>query len=53
VDRWPEVKADDVSRFVFKLRIITDHVAARTMGLESKLPPDSTDRRLTDTHLLG
>ena len=53
VHRWFEVQADDVSRFVFKLRIITDHVAAPTVGLESKLPPYSTDRRLTDTHLLG
>src|SRR5215472_1205904 len=44
LDRWFELQADDVSRFVFKLRIITDHVAAPTMGLESKLPPDSTDR---------
>ena len=53
VYRWFEVQSDDVSRFLFKLRIITDHVAARTVGLESKLPPHSTDRRLTDTYLLG
>src|SRR5271165_2008616 len=51
--RWFEVQADDVRRFLFKLRIITGHITTRAMRLEPKLPPHSTDRRLADTHLLG
>src|SRR6516225_7716311 len=53
VHRWVEVQPNDISRFLFKLRIIAGQVAARTVGLESKLPPHSADRRLTDPHLLG
>jgi hypothetical protein len=37
VHRWFEVQSNDVGSFLFKLRIITGHVAARTVGLESKL----------------
>src|ERR1700733_754332 len=51
--RWFEVQADDVRRFLFKLRIITGHITARPVRLEPKLPPHSTDCRLADTHLLG
>ena len=53
VHRWFEVQPDDIGGFLFKLRIITGHVAARTVGLQPKLPPHSTDRRLTDTQFLG
>src|SRR5215469_12346884 len=52
IHRRIEVQANDISCFFFKLRIITGHVAARTVGLESKLPPHSADRRLTDSELL-
>src|ERR1700732_3572638 len=51
--RWFEVQADDVRGFVFQRLIITGHITARTVRLEPKLPPHSTDRRLADTHLLG
>src|ERR1700730_12432949 len=51
--RWFEVQADDVRGFVFKRLIITGHITARTVRLEPKLPPHSTDRRLADTHLLA
>jgi hypothetical protein len=50
---WFEVQADDVRRFLFKLRIITGHISTRPARLEPKLAPHSTDRRLADTHLLG
>ena len=53
VHRWFEVQPDDVGSLLFKRWIVTRHIAARTVGLESKLAPHSTDRRLTDTHLLG
>src|SRR5271169_3225299 len=52
MDRWFEVQPDHISSFLFKVRVITGHVATRTVGLEPKLPPHSTDRRLADTHLL-
>src|SRR5215469_12346885 len=52
IHRRIEVQANDTSCFFFKLRIITGHVAARTVGLESKWPPHSADRRLTDSELL-
>ena len=48
-----EIQPDDVGSLLLKLRIITGHVATRTVGLKSKLPPHPTDRRLTDPKLLG
>lgn len=52
VQWWFEVQPDDIGGFLFELRIIAGHVAARTVGLQPKLPPYPTDRRLTDTQLL-
>ena len=48
-----EIQPDDIGSLLLKLRIIAGHVAPRTVGLESKLPPHSTHRRLTDTQLLS
>src|SRR5271166_2880342 len=48
-----EIQPDDVGSLLFKLRIITGHVATRTVGLKSKLPPHPTHGRLTDPKLLS
>ena len=39
-----EIQSDNVGGLLFKLRIVADHVAARTVGLQPKLPPHSTYR---------
>src|SRR5437016_1104657 len=52
VHRRFEVQADDIGGFLFELRIIAGHVAARTVGLQPKLAPYPTDGRLTDTQFL-
>jgi hypothetical protein len=48
-----EIQSDDVGSLLLKLRIITGHVAARTVGLKSKLPPHPTHGRLTEAKLLS
>src|SRR6202030_175680 len=52
VHRWFEVQPDDVGSLLFKRWIVTRHIAARTVGVESKLAPHSPDRRRTDPPLL-
>src|SRR5258707_8835747 len=52
VQWWFEVQPDDIGGFLFELRIIASHVAARTVGLQPKLPPYPTDPRLTYPQLL-
>src|SRR5262249_55460403 len=48
-----EIQSADVGSLLLKLRIITGHVAARTVGLKSKLPPHPTHSRLSEAKLLS
>ena len=40
IKRWLEVKSNDVSGLLFKLRVSTDHVAPESMGLDPGARPD-------------
>ena len=51
--RWPQVEANHRGRLGFKLRIITDHVAAQPVGLQSAARPNATDPRLAHSQRLG
>src|SRR5437016_13844746 len=48
IGRRLEVKADDVGGLLFKLWIITDHVAAQTMGLQTDAPPSPVHSIVTN-----
>jgi hypothetical protein len=48
-----EIQSDDVGSVLLKLRIITGHVAARTVGLKSKSPPHPIHGRLAEAKLLS
>ncbi len=48
-----KVKADDLSGFGFKERIITLHVAAHPVGLQPRARPDPRHRHMIEAELLG
>src|SRR6266849_4236275 len=48
IGRRLEVKPDDVGGLLFKLRSITSHVAAQTMGLQTDAPPSPVHSIVTN-----
>src|SRR5260370_2269163 len=53
VYRRLKVQANDVSRLLFKLRIITGHISAQPMRLNTGMAPDTAHARLTNAQLFG
>src|SRR4029077_12215453 len=53
MQRWLEIKANNVGGLFFKLRVITRHVRARAMWLQPELPPHFANGRLTDSDFFG
>src|SRR5260370_1879693 len=48
-----KVQANDVSRLLFKLRIITGHISAQPMRLNTEMAPDTAHARLANAQLFG
>src|SRR6266478_6274912 len=53
VYRRLKVQANDVSRLLFKLRIITGHISAQPMRLNTEMAPDTAHARLAKAQLFG
>src|SRR5260370_32343651 len=53
VYRRLKVQANDVSRLLFKLRIITGHISAQPMRLNTEMAPDTAHARLANAQLFG
>src|SRR6516165_8177671 len=53
VGRRLKIQANDVGRFLFKLRVIAGHVLTDPMRLNTKLAPDSAYARLTNTQFFS
>src|SRR5258708_9488693 len=52
VYRRLKVQANDVSRLLFKLRIITGHISTQPMRLNTEMAPDTAHARLATSPLL-
>jgi hypothetical protein len=48
-----QIKSDNVSRFAFKLRVITGHVALQLVRFQSRPMPDPLHGILADPQLCG
>ena len=53
VYRRLKVQANDVSRLLFKLRIITGHITTQPMRLNTEMAPDTAHARLANAQLFG
>src|SRR6266481_3922193 len=51
VYRRLKVQANDVSRLLFKLRVIASHVTTQPMRLNAEMAPDTAHARLANTQL--
>src|SRR5258708_6545579 len=53
VYRRLKVQANDVSRLLFKLRIITGHISTQSMRLNTEMAPYTAHARLANAQLFG
>src|SRR5258708_21762258 len=53
VERWLKAQANDVSRLLFKLRVIAGHVPTHSILLNTEITPDTAHARLTNDQLFG
>src|SRR6266481_3429153 len=53
VYRRLKVQANDVSRLLFKLRIITGHISTQPMRPNTEMAPDTAHARLANAQLFG
>src|SRR6266481_4300510 len=53
VERRLKIQANDVSRLLFKLRVIARHVPTHPMRLNTEMAPDAAHARLTNAQLFG
>src|SRR5258707_13679105 len=53
VERRLKVKANDVGRLLFKLRVIAGHVPTHSMRLNTEMAPHTAHARLTNDQLFG
>src|SRR6266404_4733930 len=53
VYRRLKVQANDVSRLLFKLRVIAGHVPTQPMRLNAEMAPDTAHARLAKAQLFG
>ncbi len=53
VRRRVQIKTDDISRLLLKVRIVRGHVALDAMGLQAVLAPNPRDHHVADAKALG
>src|ERR1700759_2217293 len=53
VERWLHVQTNNVSRLLFKLRVVAGHVTTRAMRLNTEMAPDPADTGLAHAQLFG
>src|SRR5260370_20071607 len=53
VYRRLKIQANDVSRLLFKLRVIAGHVTTQPMRLNTEMAPDTAHTRLANAQLFG